>query len=88
MRAHRGAGLLVGGGTYIGNGCTSGHGICGNARLSMRSLLATLTFMAFGAASAAAFNTGEPVRIKRSMCMQARTCVCVCVCAPGRVGAQ
>lgn len=42
------AGLLVGLGTYIGNGCTSGHGVCGTARLSMRSIAATCTFMVFG----------------------------------------
>ena len=39
------AGLLVGYGTSLGNGCTSGHGISGLARLSPRSLVATLTFM-------------------------------------------
>lgn len=39
------AGLLVGIGTRLGNGCTSGHGICGMGRLSRRSLAATLTFM-------------------------------------------
>ncbi len=39
------AGLLVGIGTTIGTGCTSGHGICGLARRSPRSLVATLTFM-------------------------------------------
>lgn len=42
------AGLLVGFGTRLGNGCTSGHGVCGIARLSPRSIAATLTFMAFG----------------------------------------
>ena len=42
------AGLLVGFGTTMANGCTSGHGICGLSRLSKRSLLATLTFMLFG----------------------------------------
>lgn len=42
------AGLLVGFGTRLGSGCTSGHGICGNARLSPRSIVATATFMAFG----------------------------------------
>lgn len=42
------AGLLVGIGTRIGSGCTSGHGVCGLARLSVRSLIATLTFMASG----------------------------------------
>lgn len=41
-------GLLVGIGTRMGNGCTSGHGVCGLARLSPRSLAATLTFMATG----------------------------------------
>lgn len=40
------AGLLVGFGTRLGNGCTSGHGICGIARLSPRSIVATVTFMA------------------------------------------
>ena len=39
------AGLLVGIGTVIGNGCTSGHGICGMARLSKRSIVATIVFM-------------------------------------------
>lgn len=43
------AGLLVGFGTRLGNGCTSGHGVCGLARGSLRSLVATLTFMATGA---------------------------------------
>ena len=40
------AGLLVGFGSVYGNGCTSGHGVCGLSRLSIRSLVATLTFMA------------------------------------------
>ncbi|MGL4734677.1 MAG: YeeE/YedE family protein [Enterovibrio sp.] len=40
------AGLLVGIGTRYGSGCTSGHGVCGLSRLSPRSLVATLTFMA------------------------------------------
>lgn len=40
-----GAGLLVGFGTRIGGGCTSGHGVCGLARLSRRSLVATLVFV-------------------------------------------
>jgi hypothetical protein len=43
------AGLLVGFGTQLGNGCTSGHGVCGLARGSRRSLAATLTFMACAA---------------------------------------
>jgi uncharacterized membrane protein YedE/YeeE len=42
------AGLLVGIGTRYGSGCTSGHGVCGLARLSPRSLVATLAFMAAG----------------------------------------
>lgn len=40
------SGLLVGFGTRLGSGCTSGHGVCGLSRLSLRSLVATLTFMA------------------------------------------
>lgn len=42
------AGLLVGYGTRLGNGCTSGHGVCGLARLSRRSLAATAAFMLVG----------------------------------------
>jgi uncharacterized membrane protein YedE/YeeE len=45
------AGLLVGMGTTIGSGCTSGHGVCGLARLSTRSLAAVATFMLFAAAT-------------------------------------
>jgi uncharacterized membrane protein YedE/YeeE len=45
------AGLLVGLGTRIGGGCTSGHGVCGLARFSPRSLVAVLVFMATGAAT-------------------------------------
>jgi uncharacterized membrane protein YedE/YeeE len=45
------AGLLVGIGTQLGNGCTSGHGVCGIARGSPRSIVATLTFMATAAAT-------------------------------------
>jgi uncharacterized membrane protein YedE/YeeE len=45
------AGLLVGFGTRYGSGCTSGHGVCGLSRLSPRSLVATLTFMAAGFAT-------------------------------------
>ena len=41
-------GLLVGVGTKIGNGCTSGHGICGISRFSLRSIIATLSFMITG----------------------------------------
>lgn len=43
-----GAGLLVGVGTRYGSGCTSGHGVCGLSRLSIRSLVATFSFMAAG----------------------------------------
>jgi uncharacterized protein len=42
------AGLLVGAGTRLANGCTSGHGVCGVARLSVRSMLATTIFMVSG----------------------------------------
>ena len=42
------AGVLVGFGTRLGNGCTSGHGVCGISRLSPRSLVATVSFMAAG----------------------------------------
>lgn len=42
------AGLLVGFGTRLGSGCTSGHGICGISRLSIRSMIATVTFMLAG----------------------------------------
>ncbi len=50
------AGLLVGIGTRLGSGCTSGHGVCGVSRLSRRSLVATATFMAAGIATVAAMN--------------------------------
>ena len=43
------AGLLVGFGTRMGGGCTSGHGVCGIGRLSKRSIVATITFIAAGA---------------------------------------
>jgi uncharacterized membrane protein YedE/YeeE len=43
------AGLLVGFGTRLGNGCTSGHGVCGVSRFSARSIVATATFIATGA---------------------------------------
>lgn len=50
------AGLLVGYGTVLGNGCTSGHGVCGISRFSLRSITATVTFMAFGIAAVALSN--------------------------------
>lgn len=50
------AGLLVGIGTRLGSGCTSGHGVCGVSRLSQRSIVATVTFMAAGIATVAGMN--------------------------------
>lgn len=50
------AGLLVGFGTVLGSGCTSGHGVCGISRLSKRSFVATLTFIAFGILSVHLFK--------------------------------
>ena len=50
------AGLLVGVGTRISNGCTSGHGVCGLARRSGRSLAATVTFMTAGVLTVYLFN--------------------------------
>ena len=52
------AGLLVGYGTRLGNGCTSGHGVCGTARLSHRSLAATGLFMGVGMAVVALARHG------------------------------
>ncbi|HWE26946.1 MAG TPA: YeeE/YedE family protein [Polyangia bacterium] len=56
------AGLMVGFGTRLGSGCTSGHGLCGMARLSPRSIAATLTFMAVGMATAFAVRVLGVVR--------------------------
>lgn len=53
-----GAGLLVGVGTRLGSGCTSGHGVCGIARFSRRSLIATAVFMAVGVLSAILLRHG------------------------------
>lgn len=50
------AGLLVGIGTRLGSGCTSGHGVCGVSRFSRRSLVATATFMVTGIATVAIMN--------------------------------
>jgi uncharacterized membrane protein YedE/YeeE len=50
------AGVIVGVGTRLGSGCTSGHGVCGMSRLSQRSLVATATFMATGFGTVAAMN--------------------------------
>jgi uncharacterized membrane protein YedE/YeeE len=51
-----GAGLLVGFGTVLGGGCTSGHGVCGLGRRSKRSLVATLVFMGAGMVTVAAIH--------------------------------
>lgn len=53
------AGLLVGYGTVMGSGCTSGHGVCGISRLSPRSLLATTTFIGAGVTMVALLRTLE-----------------------------
>lgn len=50
------AGLLVGVGTQMGSGCTSGHGICGLSRFSKRSMVATVSFMAAGMITVAALH--------------------------------
>ena len=47
------AGLLVGFGTVLGSGCTSGHGVCGLSRFSLRSLISVITFMVVGAITVA-----------------------------------
>jgi hypothetical protein len=52
------AGLLVGFGTQLGGGCTSGHGVCGIGRLSPRSIVATLCFMATGILAVLALRAG------------------------------
>jgi uncharacterized protein len=51
-------GVLVGFGTRLGSGCTSGHGVCGLSRLSRRSILATALFMASGFATVALLRIG------------------------------
>ena len=50
------AGLIVGFGTRLGSGCTSGHGVCGISRLSPRSIIATIAFMGAGFATVAAIR--------------------------------
>lgn len=52
------AGFLVGVGARIGNGCTSGHGICGVGRFSIRSVVATMIFMFAGILTATLFHQG------------------------------
>lgn len=56
LAAAIGGGLFVGVGTALGNGCTSGHGVCGISRFSIRSIAATMTFMVLGIAAVALFN--------------------------------
>lgn len=51
------AGLLVGFGTILGSGCTSGHGVCGISRMSPRSLVATMIFIAAGVAAVYVFRS-------------------------------
>lgn len=51
------AGLLVGFGTVLGSGCTSGHGVCGVSRLSARSIVATLAFIAAGIVAVQVFKS-------------------------------
>lgn len=50
------AGVIVGYGTRLGSGCTSGHGVCGIGRLSPRSIVATMTFIAVGILTVAIFG--------------------------------
>jgi uncharacterized membrane protein YedE/YeeE len=50
------AGLLVGFGTIMGSGCTSGHGVCGISRMSIRSIVSTVTFIVAGVAAVAIFR--------------------------------
>ena len=50
------AGLLVGFGTILGSGCTSGHGVCGISRMSVRSLVATIVFIVAGVVAVAVFR--------------------------------
>lgn len=52
------AGLLVGFGTRMANGCTSGHGVCGISRLSVRGIVATVCYLAAGVISVALFRHG------------------------------
>jgi uncharacterized membrane protein YedE/YeeE len=51
------SGAMVGFGTRLGNGCTSGHGLCGMSRLSKRSIIATMAFFAVGVATATIVGT-------------------------------
>ncbi len=53
------AGLLVGFGTVLGSGCTSGHGVCGLSRFSLRSLISVITFMVVGAITVALLRSTQ-----------------------------
>lgn len=53
------AGLLVGFGTVLGSGCTSGHGVCGISRMSVRSMMATIVFIVAGILSVVVFQKME-----------------------------
>jgi uncharacterized protein len=55
------AGLLVGFGTVIGSGCTSGHGVCGLSRFSLRSLISVIAFMVVGAMTVAVLRATQGV---------------------------
>jgi uncharacterized membrane protein YedE/YeeE len=50
------AGFVVGFGTFIGSGCTSGHGVCGISRMSVRSMVATMVFIATGVLTTLLYN--------------------------------
>lgn len=87
------SGFCVGFGTKLGNGCTSGHGICGLARLSKRSLMAVLTFMTTGIISTAlfppdAFATMEKHLVSQTTicCGSAVTLLSVVLALPGLLG--
>jgi uncharacterized protein len=58
-----GAGLLVGYGSRLANGCTSGHGVCGLGRCSLRSIVATAVFVASGAGTVFMINHLQGVRL-------------------------
>jgi len=64
------AGFLVGVGSSLGNGCTSGHGICGNARLSPRSMAYTCVFMLFGFGAATLAGTNAALGIAEASALR------------------
>jgi uncharacterized membrane protein YedE/YeeE len=73
-------GLLVGYGTVTGNGCTSGHGVCGISSLRSRSLVATCTFMFVGIVTAMAANTSAFMPVFRNNLELAETGPCIAAC--------